>query len=381
MGNRVIFCFIVFLFFGFSIVSAQEVRGIWVECEGLNNTLSSQQKIQELIQVCKDTGIDTIFLQVYRHNRSWYNSGLADPTPYKNCKFDPLDYTIQEAHKYGIKVHAWMNMFRIGRVLDVPIVKKLGRDIITRDGSGRSLLDYPLAKLPDGGYWLDPGDTDVKRYLLAVIEEVLQKYPGLDGVHLDFVRYPYIEITPGAQFSNRKDFGYGKVSVDRFKAKYGYSPLGMDLTNRERTLQWDNWRRGQVTGFVSDVYKLSKRINPKVRVSCAVQPWTDRAYMVSYQDWPSWLEANIVDFVVIMNYSIDTRLVRYLSETAISLRGSPVYIGLGAYLLVDSPERLYHQIKDCQELKAKGIVLFSYDALLKNKSIFKKISEHKWWAR
>lgn len=368
--------FLVFWFLGFSVASAQQVRGIWVECEGTNNTLSSPQKIQELIQVCKDTGIDNIFLQVYRHNRSWYNSKLADTTPYQNCKFDPLNYTITESHRYGIKVHAWINMFRIGKDLDIPIIQNLGKDIITRDGNEKSLLKYPLDKLPDGGYWLDPGDINVQVYLLKVVEEILQGHPQLDGIHLDFIRYPYTDLNPGSQFSDRKDLGYGNVSVERFKAKYGYSPLEMDLTDRERTLQWDNWRREQVTDFVSEVYGLAKKTNPQIKVSCAVQPWTDRAYLVAYQDWHSWLEDNIVDFVVLMNYSIDRKLVRYLSEMALS---PSAYIGLGAYLLVKTPDTLYLQIKDCQELGVKGIVLFSYDAILKNKDIFKNISKNKWW--
>lgn len=372
---RLLRCFLVFWFLGFSVSYAEQVRGIWVECEGTNQTLSTPQKLQEMVQLAKDTGINTIFLQIYRHNRSWYDSKLADSTPYKNCGFDPLNYTIQEAHKNGIKVHAWINVFRIGKDLDAPIVQKLGRDVVTRDGRGRSLLI-------DGGYWLDPGDLGVQEYLLGVVREILDKYPQLDGIHLDFIRYPYIELTPGSQFSDHKDFGYGKVSVERFKTQYGYSPLEMDLTDRERTLQWDTWRREQITGFISEAYKLAKKINSQIRVSCAVQPWTDRAYLVAYQDWHSWLENSIVDFAVTMNYSIDRKLVRQLSEIAVSLDGSPpVYIGLGAYLLLNSPNALYLQIKDCQELQVKGIVLFSYDAMLKNKDIFKNISQNKWWSK
>lgn len=365
--------FLVFWFLGFSTLFADEVRGLWVECEGTNQTLSSRQKLNEMIQLAKDTGVNTILLQVYRHNRSWYDSKLADPAPFRNCGFDPLGYTIQEAHKYGIMVHAWMNMYRIGKDLDTPIIRKLGKDIITRDGRG----NMPVV---DGGYWLDPGDLSVQEYLLGLVKEVLLKYPGLDGIHLDFIRYPYTEITPGSQFSNRKDFGYGKASVDRFRAKYGYSPLEMDLTDRERALRWDNWRRGQITGFVEKVYKLAKGQNPKMQVSCAVQPWTDRAYLTAYQDWHTWLEENIVDFVITMNYSIDRKLTRQLSEIAVSIHGSPsAYIGLGAYLLLKTPDTLYLQIKDCQALKAKGIVLFSYDAMLKNKDIFKSIAKNKWW--
>jgi uncharacterized lipoprotein YddW (UPF0748 family) len=360
------------------------VRGLWVECEGTNSTLSSPKKIRELIALAKYSGTNVIFLQVYRHNRSWYNSSYADTTPFDiiNAKYkiDPLSYAINQAHKSGIKVHAWINILRIGKDKNAPVIKQLGKDVVTRNGAGKSLLDYPSAKLPDGGYWLDPGDPAVQTYTLKMVGEIIQKYPLIDGIHLDYIRYPYGELTPGSQFSNKGDLGYGKVSVERFKVRYGFSPMTMDLDNKNATQQWDDWRREQATNLVSSIYSFSKKQNPQIQVSCAVQPWCDRAYLVAYQDWRNWLANNIIDFVVLMNYSIDTKIVEYLSDAAIKTSpGKSVYIGLGAYMLLKSPYKLYQQIKNCQQLKAKGIVFFSYDALLKNKNIFKDISKYKWW--
>ena len=364
----------------------QQVRGFWVECEGSNDTLSSPQKLDELIRICKTTAANTIFLQVQRHNRSWYNSRLADTAPWdgiwKKYKIDPLKYTIAGAHERGIKVHAWLNMFRIGKDPRAPIIRKLGRDVITRDGRGVSLLKSPAGKLPDGGYWLDPGDLGVQEYLLGIVEEILNKYPTIDGIHLDFVRLPYRDLNPGSRFCNRKDFGYGKRSVERFQAQYGYSPLKMDLSDRNKTQRWDNWRREQITSFIEKVYKLCKKKNPRVQVSCAAQSVSDRAYLVAYQDWRTWLKEQIVDFVVVMNYSIDRKLVRYISDAAIKLQTEAgVYIGLGAYLMLTTPNVLYQQIMDCQKLNVPGIILFSYDAILKNKDILKSIARNHWWSK
>lgn len=381
-----VLCFVFFLAASAQVKAEQQARGLWVECEGSNETLSSPGKLQQLIQIAKDSGVNTIFLQVYRHDRSWYDSGIADTTPFDviwgKYKIDPLAYTISYAHKNGIKVHAWINMFRIGKELDTPILKKLGKDVITRDGAGKSIINYSENKLPDNCLWVDPGDPAVKEYLLKIIGELLQKYPQLDGIHLDYIRYPYSDPNPGSRFSDRKDFGYNKSSVDRFKLKYGYSPLGMDLTDRDKTQEWDDWRRQQVTDFVGAAYTLVKKVNPQLRVSCAVQAQADRAYLTAYQDWRNWLKSGVVDFVVLMNYSIDRTIVKYAAENAMTKQYSrPAYMGLGAYLLLKSPVKLYLQIADCQELKAEGIVLFSYDAILKNKKIFKDIAKNKWWAK
>ena len=358
------------------------VKGIWVECEGINRTLSSPQKLDRMINAAGDIGVNNIFLQVYRHSRSWYKTNLADDSSfqsfYKNYKIGPLKYAVIKAHKKGIKIHAWLNVYRIGKSLNVPIIKKFGRNVITRDGAGRSLIRYPLSRLPDGGYWLDPGDSSVKKYLLEVIKDLLKHYPQLDGIHLDFIRYPYSSLNPGSRWAGKKDFGYGKMSVRRFKAKYGFSPLKMDLRNRFRTQLWDAWRRRQITEFVIDAYKLAKSINPRIKVSCAVQPYPDRAYMVSYQDWRTWLRDSIVDFVILMNYTTDRKLAGYSAQSAVNLPyKSDAYIGIGAYLMLKVPQLIYLEMKDCRDLKAKGIVLFSYDALLKNKAIFKALKKQK----
>lgn len=378
--------FPLFYFLPSFLLYADGVRGIWVECEGTNQTLSTPLKLDEMLKIAEDSGINNIFLQVYRHNRAWYNSKLSDNTPFdiiqNKYAIDPLGYTIARAHNKNIKVHAWLNVFRVGKDIDALVIKNIGLDAITCDGAGLSLAKYSADNLPDGGYWLDPGDPDVVGYMLNIIKELMGNYPQLDGIHLDYIRYPYKELNPGSQWSFRKDFGYGKASVSRFFKEYGFTPLGMDLTDRLRTQKWDDWRRRQLTGVVRDVYKLCRKERPDIKVSCAVQPWLDRAYMVAYQDWAGWMEEGIVDFVVLMNYSVDRKIARYLSQTAISLPYTGcAYIGLGAYLMTKTPFGLYEEIKDCQELNAKGIVLFSYDALLKNKKILKTIAQEKWWER
>lgn len=363
---------------------AAQVRGIWVECEGSNSTLASPQKLKAMVETAARSGVNTIFLQVYRHNRCWYRSRLGEGEPFNNIwsryRMDPLAYTIELAHKQGIKVHAWINIFRIGKDKNVPVIKSLGKDIVTCDGTGKSMLNYSRSILPDGGYWLDPGDQAVQKYQQQIIEEILTGYPDVDGIHLDFIRYPYSTLNPGSQWAKKEDFGYGKRSVERFIVRYGYSPLKMDLQDRFKTQQWDQWRRDQISQFVASTYKLCRNIRKNIQLTVAAQAWTDRAYMVAYQDWRYWLEKEIVDAVVIMNYSTDRRLAKNISQAAINLPyKKPVYIGLGAYLMLDKPDLLFLEIKDCQQLGAKGIVLFSYDAMLKCKRMFIELLRGKWW--
>jgi uncharacterized lipoprotein YddW (UPF0748 family) len=247
---------------------------------------------------------------------------------------------------------------------------KLGKDAVTRNGKGVSLLDLPQDKLPDGGYWLDPGDLKVQRFLADVAEEVVRHYPKLDGYHLDFIRIPFDAPYAGSMWDGGKGFGYGKKSVERFRAKTGINPMNMERT-RANAQKWDDWRREQISDVVRGVTRRVKSVDPKMEVTAAAMCWPDRAYLSSFQDWGQWLEEGIVDAVVTMNYSIDSRFVNRLSRQALALKqGSQVYIGLGSYLLEEELKAFSRQIEETLALNPDGIAFFSYDSMLNKPEMF-----------
>jgi uncharacterized lipoprotein YddW (UPF0748 family) len=342
-----------------------EVRGIWAECEGINSTLSSRRKIDEMVNCLGTAGINTVFVQIYRGSKAWYESRLADSSPYQNFyaqeRTSPLRIAIDLAHRKGIQVHAWVNMFRVWGNADAKIIRKLGRTAVTCDNKGRSLLDYTKASLPDGGYWLDPGDPRVRNYLISIIEEILEQYPDINGIHLDYTRYPYDE-------KGKVGFGYGRTSIARFKKIYGVNPLR--CTAAQRAL-WDEWRRDQVSEFVREAAVVVRRRGKKLSVAAVADEKRYRS--LTFQDWPRWVREKLIDFAVPMNYSSARSVAK--KNTKSLLNAAPVakdrvIIGLGAYKLLDSPGALLAQIKDCRSLGAGGVALFSYDNMTKHPGIF-----------
>jgi len=342
-----------------------EVRGIWAECEGINSTLSSRGKIDEMVNRLQTAGFNTVFVQVYRGSRAWYGSKLADSSPYQEFyareKTSPLRVAIDLAHRKGMQVHAWVNMFRVWGNADAKIIRKLGRAAVTRDSKGRSLFDYRRDSLPDNGYWLDPGDPKVRSYLISIIGEILEQYPDIDGIHLDYTRYPYDE-------KGKVDFGYGRASVARFKKIYGVNPLR--CTASQRAL-WDEWRRDQVTEFVREARRVVR--GGGRRLSAAAVADEKKYRSLTFQDWPRWLREGLIDFAVPMNYSAARSVARKNTESLLNAAPAAkgkVIIGLGAYKLLDSPGALLSQIKDCRSLGAGGVALFSYDNMTKHPGIF-----------
>ena len=378
----------VILLAGCPGVAASYPYGLWVEAEGPNQTLDDLGRLEAMVRTAADAGIANLYLQVYRGGRSWYASDLADDEPYRRAiarqRYDPLQFALGLAHSKGLRVHAWMNLFNLGKRREGPVQAHLGPAAITRDNRGRSLLDYDFSRPPgdDGkwvmldtpGYWLDPGDSQVQAALTALVEELVSRYPTLDGVHFDYIRYPYgIPTVPGSRYSNGLDFGYGERSVARFQAETGFSAFAAkdDPSVAQR---WDDWRREQLGRFLRHVRGQLRRLKRDLALSAALLAWPDRAYLSAYQDWRLWLEEGLLDQGIVMNYTRDGRLASYLTRQAVAFRGrSKLFVGLGAYALLDQPDLLAQQIRDARQQGADGVVLFSYDNLLKRQPLLQRL--------
>jgi uncharacterized lipoprotein YddW (UPF0748 family) len=361
-----------------------DFRALWVDCEGQNGTLRSKAKMVEMLDEAKRIGCTDVFVQVYRGNRAWFRSEKADTTPWREIKssegIDCLAFLIAQAHERGLKLHAWFNVFRITTNTEAPMLKELGRTIAIMDNHGRSVLDYKDFHVPDpaGLYYelsdetlmLDPGNPKVHDYQLGVIREVLENYPGLDGVHLDFIRYPSVlPFPPGSRFSGVLDFGYNPAALDRFKAETGLNARTMER-DRANCQKWDDFRRENVTRFVRSVRQTideaaaSSDSGKRVQLSAAAVAFADRAYLSFFQDWRGWCEAGLVDFVVTMNYTTDRRLARYSSRAAATVAGkAPAYVGLEAFIEPVEADAVLAQIADALEAGAAGLCLFSYDTI------------------
>jgi uncharacterized lipoprotein YddW (UPF0748 family) len=369
-------------------VAASYPYGLWVEAEGPNQTLDDLGRLEAMVRAAADAGIANLYLQVYRGGRSWYASDLADDEPYRRAiarqRYDPLQFALGLAHSKGLRVHAWMNLFNLGKRREGPVQARLGQAAFTRDNRGRSLLDYDFSRPPGDegkwvmldtpGYWLDPGDSQVQAALTALVEELVSRYPTLDGVHFDYIRYPYgIPTVPGSRYSNGLDFGYGERSVARFQAETGFSAFAAkdDPSVAQR---WDDWRREQLGRFLRHVRGQLRRLKRDLALSAALLAWPDRAYLSAYQDWRLWLEEGLLDQGIVMNYTRDGRLAHYLTRQAVAFRGrSKLFVGLGAYALLDQPDLLAQQIRDARQQGADGVVLFSYDNLLKRQPLLQRL--------
>ncbi len=349
--------------------------GVWVSVFSSRKVLYSKEAVLELIAACKRLGINEIYLQVFQSGRAYYDTHMMDAAKYRqmyqSAGIDPVDFLLQEAHKDNIRVFAWINLLSLGQNAQADIIGKFGRDVLTRDQYGRP-SGHKNQNVSDEYYlredqlFLEPGDSRVAKFLVDAVSEVVKRYPSFAGVHLDYIRYPMtVPFTPGSRFSRYGlHYGYGRKNVERFKDSSGRDPL-KGLSGDRDFEAWDGWRRQQVTNLVSQISRAVKQISPQMLVSAAVIPYSERAYASMFQDWPLWLEEKDVDYVVLMSYAKDTRLIKETVRSALAHRSQgKVYAGVGLFQMKDDPSIIAGQIGMLREIKPDGIVFFAYDDLV-----------------
>lgn len=356
-------------------------RGIWVTAFSDKKVFYSKEAVIELIKTCNKAKINEIYLQLYRGGQAYYQSVATDRTKYDEIRriagVDTIDLLIKEANKSNIKVFGWINVLSLAQNKKAHIISKFGSEILTRDQYLRPSIRDENANASDKYYlrddqlFLEPGDLRVTEYTLSIVAEIIERYPLISGIHLDYIRYPLVlPSIPGSRFNKYGlTYGYGEKNFERFKQKTGLSPLNITYS-QALYLDWDNWKRDQVTGLVEKISKLVKEKSPNMMVSCAVMPAPERAYAACFQDWPLWLEKGIVDYVVAMNYTIDNRLALENARSALAHRGKgKVLVGIGLFLMKDDTGDFLEQYKLINGLNPDGIVIFSYDDI--NEKIFR----------
>ncbi len=353
-------------------LAAKIPRGVWVSVFSKDKVLYSKDAVTKLIASCKLAKINQIYLQLYQSGKAYYDSKITDISKYedmvKSAKTDTIDFLLKEARENDIEVFAWINLLSLGQNDQADIIKKFGKDVLTKDQhnrpSGRANSDgLDEYYLREELLFLEPGDQRVARYLISIVEEIIERYPLLSGVHLDYLRYPMtVPFIPGSRFTKYGlSYGYGAKNIERFKEWSGLDPQ-TGLKSAKDYMLWDDWRRDQVTSLARRIAKRVKEKAPGLLVSSAVVPAGERAYSTMFQDWPLWLEEGIVDHVVLMNYTLDNQLTKELVRSSLAYRGQgKVFIGIGLYLMKDISNAFSEQYKIVSGLSPDGIVFYSYD--------------------
>ena len=341
-----------------------EVRALWV----VRTSMTSPESIQRVVSLAERYGFNTILAQVRGRGDAYYRSSLeprAQALAGQPADFDPLRMLIDEARPRALQVHAWMNVFyvwsesRLPRSAQHLVVRR--PEWIARDLRNRYQM---TTRGRVEGIYMCPSNPNLRAHTLKVYAEVAQRYPQLDGIHLDYVRYPNEEYCYCSGCLARfRTTVYKQVSAQRAHALDRQTRRGNRLAwVQALPNEWNRWRRQQVSLFVQAFQKQSRQINPRLILSSAVWPQPQLARERKLQDWQDWFQRGWLDVLFPMAYERDTGVFEQRIRTVLALaEGRPVVAGVGAWLI--SPESARNKIRVARQLGARGYCLFSYDSI------------------
>ena len=345
----------------------EEVRAVWLTTAfGLDwpKSHDSQTQKNEIIKILdglKDANFNTIMLQVRARGDLIYPSKIepwAKALTGKlggNPGYDPLTFIIAESHKRGMEIHAWWNVYKV-----------YGMGSPSETSPKHVVLKYSdLCKKYHDEWWMDPGFPETRKYLLNVIMEMVRNY-DIDGIHLDYLRYP------------NKDF-----NDDNTFRKFG------------NTKNKFEWRRNNITAFVESLYDSLKAVKPYLKLGCApvgiykntekISGW--EAYYDTFQDPVKWIRDKKMDYISPQTYWSIKSPPHYnlvIKNWRDIINERHIYPGIAAFKLGGNnnnwvPDEILAQIDTLRKLDIKGEVFFRTEDLINNeKDILTLIKQNKF---
>lgn len=249
-----------------------------------------QQALKDKLDKLKSLGINTVFFQVKPDATALWPSKILPWSDMLTGKigedpgYDPLQFMLDEAHKRGIKVHAWFNPYRVSVNTKASTVAELNRTVSLHPASV-FVLHPDWIRTSGDRFVLDPGIPEARDWITSIVSEVVARYP-IDGVQFD--DYFYTE-SPGSALNDNQTYGrYGQ----------GFASKA-------------DWRRHNTQLLIEQVSRTIKQLKPDVQFG--VSPagvWRNishdpagsatrgaAAYDESYADTRRWVQQGLLDYI------------------------------------------------------------------------------------
>lgn len=361
----------------------KEFRGVWVSTvwgidypsKATTDVETLKKDAVKILDNVEDMGFNAIFLQVRSCSDAIYKSEIYPWSKYLTGKqgvspennFDPLEFFIEEAHKRGIELHAWINPYRI-------TASALDNDKLSL--TNPAVLNKELTVLhTDGKLYFNPGEPRARKLIINGIKEIIDNY-DVDGIHLDDYFYP------DKNFDDAKTY-----------AKYGGGFTDISA-----------WRINNNNLLIKEINETVDNKDPEIKFG--VSPagiWANKTtsnlgsntdgwgtYINQFADSRYWVKQGYVDYIMPQIYwNIGYRIADYKTliswwSDVVKDTGVKLYIGQAAYRAVGAePNSVWYngtEIEKQIELNRtnsyiSGYCMFSYKSFLNNKMLYSTIKD------
>jgi len=309
----------------------------WPSKEAVGNTEAQQAEMIWILDSLQAIGVNAVIFQVRPTADALYKSQYEPISHWLTGKqgswdnsqstihnsqlpYDPLDFTINEAHARGMEVHVWLNPYRVN-------LASTSTSILAPDHIFRRHPEWFWCYAKQ--WYFDPGLDETREWICTIVQDIVQRY-DIQAIHMDDYFYPYPS---------------------------GGKPLPDENTFRKHPRGFDNiadWRRNNVNLAIQDIQRTIKECKPDVQFG--ISPfgvWRNIArdstgsatkagitnYDDLYADIRLWIKNGWIDYVLPQLYweigkrTADYEILAHWWANEVRGTNCRLYIGLAPYRL------------------------------------------------
>ena len=340
----------------------------WPSTEAVGNDSLQKAEMVWILDSLESLGINAVIFQVrptadalyqseYEPSSHWLMGKQGDSLTY-----DPLAWTIEQAHERHMEVHVWLNPYRVN---------------LAKTDTSTICADHIWRKHPEWfweynkQWYFNPGLDVTREWICTIVQDIVYRY-DIQAIHMDDYFYPY----PAG--------GKPLPDVETYK-KY---PRGFDNI--------EDWRRDNVNRAIQEISATIHECKDSVQFG--ISPfgvWRNASvdstgskttagitnYDDLYADIRLWIREGWIDYVLPQLYwEIGKKAADYETLAhwwANEVRGTncKLYIGMAPYRLEgakkDSPWGIGNEISRQMKLnrtipEISGECFYSTRPLLRN---------------
>jgi uncharacterized lipoprotein YddW (UPF0748 family) len=301
----------------------------WPSKEAVGNTEAQQAEMIWILDSLQAIGVNAVIFQVRPTADALYKSQYepishwltgAQGTWGEQTPYDPLAWTIEQAHARNMEVHVWLNPYRVN---------------LASTSTSIMAPDHIFRRHPEWfwnynkQWYFDPGRDETREWICTIVQDIVQRY-DIQAIHMDDYFYPYPS---------------------------GGKPLPDENTFRKHPRGFDNiadWRRNNVNMAIRDIHRTIKECKPDVQFG--ISPfgvWRNASvdstgsatkagitnYDDLYADIRLWIKSGWIDYVLPQLYweigkrTADYEILAHWWANEVRGTNCRLYIGLAPYRL------------------------------------------------
>lgn len=298
----------------------------WPSEQAIGDTERQKQEMLFLLDSLESIGINAIIFQVrptadalyksdYEPSSHWLTGRQGD-----SLTWDPLEWTIEEAHLRHMEVHVWLNPYRVN-------LAKTDTSMICANHIWRKHPEWFWCY--NKQWYFDPGLDITREWICTVVADIVDRY-AIQAIHMDDYFYPY---------------PVGKLQLPDTKTFEKYPRGFTDI--RE-------WRRDNVNRAIEEIHRTIKECKPEVQFG--ISPfgvWRNASvdstgsqtqagitnYDDLYADIRLWIKKGWIDYVLPQLYweigkkVADYEVLAHWWANEVKGTNCQLYIGMAPYKL------------------------------------------------